>query len=91
MSDRFSVGDRVRVKHENPEGNPRTPGYVRGKDGVIAAVHGTAENPIDHRGVYPPLYTVEFGVQHLFGSVSSDTVWVDVHEEWLEEPGDAAD
>ena len=91
MGNQFFVGDRVRVKGENPEGNPRTPAYVRGKEGVIAVAHGTMENPIDHRGVYPPLYSVEFGVQDLFGRASSDRVWVDVHEEWLEEASGAAD
>ena len=91
MSDHFFVGNRVRVKRESPEGNPRTPAYVRGKEGVITAVHGTMENSIDHRGVYPPLYAVEFGIQDLFGGTNSDTVWVDVHEEWLEEPAGAAD
>ena len=91
VKDRFFVGSRVRVKLENPEGNPRTPVYSRGKQGVITGVHGTMESPIDHRGVYPPLYTVEFAVHDLFGGASSDTVWVDVHEEWLEGLGGAPD
>ena len=84
MTYRFSLGNKVRVKRQNPEGNPRTPAYVLGQEGVITAVHGTIENSIDHRGVYPPLYTVEFGVKDLFGGSSADKVWVDVHEEWLE-------
>ena len=87
MSYRFLIGDRVRVKRENPEGNPRTPAYVRGHKGVVTFVHGVMENTIDHHGVYPPLYTIGFNVQDLFGGESSDKVWVDVHEEWLEETG----
>jgi nitrile hydratase len=81
---KFKVGERVRVKLENPLGNPRTPRYVRGKQGVIVAVHGVINNPHDHRGLYPPLYTLVFGVNEVFGTPNSDKLWVDVHEEWLE-------
>lgn len=84
MNYRFQVGDRVKVKWENLQGNPRTPAYVRGKEGVITAVHGVIDNPRDHRGLYPPLYTVRFAVQDLFGGTSKDKLWVDVQEEWLE-------
>ena len=81
---RFRVGDGVRVKADNPAGNPRTPLYVRGKCGVVAALHGAMENPIDHHGVYPPLYSVLFTVGDVFGGSSADTLSVDLHEEWLE-------
>ncbi len=80
----FKVGDRVTVKQENPLGNPRTPVYVRGKKGVIADVHGVITNPRDHRGLYPPLYTVIFDVKEVFGTQTEDKLCVDVHEEWLE-------
>jgi len=81
---RFAVGDVVRVRSAAPDGNPRTPEYVRGKQGVIAVVHGTMANPIDHRGVYPTLYTVRFAIKDVFGGAVEDTLRVDVHEEWLE-------
>ena len=81
---RFNVGDRVRVKSENPVGNPRTPAYVKGKAGVIAALHGVINNPLDHRDLYPPLYSVIFDVREVFGASSSDKLSVDVHEDWLE-------
>ena len=81
---KFHVGDQVRIKQENPTGNPRTPKYVRGKQGVIAAVHGVIPNPHDHRGLYSPLYTVLFDVNEIFGGSSHDKLRVDVHEEWLE-------
>ena len=81
---RFKVGDRVLVKLENPLGNPRTPKYIRGKEGVIVAVRGVINNPFDHRGLYPPLYTVKFDIKEVFGKSSGDKLWVDVHEEWLE-------
>ena len=80
----FAVGHRVRVKAENPAGNPRTPTYVRGKTGVVAEVQGVIDNPIDHRGLYPPLYSVVFAVRYVFGGPSRDTLSVDLHEDWLE-------
>ena len=80
---RFAVGESVCVRTEVPDGNPRTPEYVRGKRGVIDVVHGTMANPIDHRGVYPTLYTVRFVIKDLFGGAVEDTLRVDVHEEWL--------
>lgn len=81
---KFALGDRVQVKDDNPQGNPRTPAYIRGKRGVIADIHGVIYNPRDHRGLYPPLYAVSFGVRHVFGTDSDDSLWVDIHEEWLE-------
>jgi hypothetical protein len=81
---RFQVGDRVRVKHTNPTGNPRTPAYVRGKNGVVTALHGRIMNPLDHRGAYPPLCSVLFRVREVFGGASQDTLSVDLHEDWLE-------
>jgi hypothetical protein len=81
---RFRPGDRVRVLLDNPEGNPRTPKHVRGKTGVVTALRGTMENPLDHRGVYPPLCTVEFGLADVFGGDSTDKLLVDLHEDWLE-------
>jgi nitrile hydratase len=80
---RFRVGDRVRVKQANPAGNPRTPAYVRGKSGIVTALHGSIANPLDHRDVYPPLCSVLFSVREAFGSASQDTVSVDLHEDWL--------
>jgi hypothetical protein len=79
----FHVGDRVRVKHANPSGNPRTPAYVRGKRGIVTALHGSIDNPLDHRGVYPPLCSVLFPVREVFGGASQDTLSVDLHEDWL--------
>jgi nitrile hydratase subunit beta len=80
----FGVGNRVRVKAENRDGNPRTPEYIRGKTGVVAEVHGVIYNPVDHRGTYPPLYSVVFAVQDVFGGASGDKLFVDLHDDWLE-------
>lgn len=84
---KFKEGDQVLVKQDNPTGNPRTPVYIRGKSGVVVDVHGTISNPRDHRGLYPPLYTVMFEVREIFGGESPDKVWVDIHEDWLRGSG----
>jgi len=84
-SSKYKIGDAVMVADENPTGNPRTPHYIRGKRGVICAVHGVLENIRDHRGVHKPLYTVKFDLGELFSCHDQDSIWVDVHEEWLSE------
>ena len=84
---RFRVGDRVQVERRNPAGNPRTPAYIRGKSGIVTGLHGSIANPLDHRGVYPPLCSVLFLVREVFGGVSEDTLSVDLHEDWLAPPG----
>jgi hypothetical protein len=81
---RFQLNERVRVKIQNAAGNPRTPPYARGKTGVVVGQHGAMENPLDHRGVYPPLCTVALTVADVFGGTSHDQIWVDIHEDWLE-------
>lgn len=80
---KFKIGDPVLIAAENPAGNPRTPRYIRGKRGIVGAVHGVLENPKDHRGLYQPLYTVRFDLSEISPSRDPDSVWVDVHEEWL--------
>ncbi len=80
---KFKIGDAVVIARENPAGNPRTPRYIRGRRGVIGAVHGLLENPTDHRGIYQPLYTVRFDLSEISSCRDGDSIWVDVHEEWL--------
>ena len=85
MNSKFKIGDPVVVASENPTGNPRTPRYIRGKRGVIGAVHGVLENPTDHRGIHQPLYTVRFDLSEVSTCHDQDSILVDVHEEWLSE------
>jgi Nitrile hydratase beta subunit len=80
---KFKIGDAVVIAGENPTGNPRTPRYIRGRRGVVGAVHGLLENPTDHRGIYQPLYTVRFDLSEVSTCRDQDSIWVDVHEEWL--------
>lgn len=69
--------DRVTVLDDVAGGNPRTPRYLRGRTGQVLRAHGQVVNPLDHRDVYPPLYTVVFPLD------SGDEVAADLHEEWL--------
>ena len=90
MSDtisKYNVGDAVMVAMDNPAGNPRTPRYIRGKRGIVGLVHGILENVRDHRGIHKPLYTVRFDLSEVSTSRDRDSIWVDVHEEWLSEAG----
>ncbi len=87
---RFRAGDAVEVTRENANGNPRTPRYIRGKCGVVTVLHGAIVNPIDHHGVYPPLCSVLFSVRDVFGGSTTDTLLVDLHEDWLR-PADAGE
>ncbi len=41
----FSVGDRVRAKLINPRGHTRLPRYIRGRTGIVVAVHGVFAFP----------------------------------------------
>jgi hypothetical protein len=83
MELKFKVGDAVVVAAENPTGYPRTPKYIRGKRGVIGLVHGVLEYIRDHRGIHNPLYTVRFDLSEVSTCHDQDSIWVDVHEEWL--------
>lgn len=82
---KYKIGAAVLVAAENPSGNPRTPCYIRGKRGIIGAVHGFLENVRDHRGIHKPLYTIRFDLSEVSACHDQDSIWVDVHEEWLSE------
>jgi hypothetical protein len=84
-ADRFHAGDCVQVLTEVPEGNPRTPHYLRGWTGRVVACHGIIHNPLDHQTPYPPLYSIVFTVPD--GRPVHDEVLADIHEEWLTAAG----
>lgn len=89
---RFSVGEPVRVRRAFPPGHVRTPHYVRGKRGVVAAVVGEFGNPEElayGRFGAPRLavYRVRFRQRELwpdYGGGANDTAAVDVYANWLE-------
>jgi nitrile hydratase len=86
----FAVGDDVRARNLNPPGHPRLPRYVRGRQGVITALHGAHVFPDSNahgKGEDPrPLYTVRFAATELWGPDANpkDSVSLDLWEPYLE-------
>jgi nitrile hydratase len=87
---RFSVGDRIRVRDTRASGHTRQPGYVTRKPGVVVAHLGATLFPDAHavgRRARPQhLYTVAFGADDLWeGAAEPNTeVRVDLYESYLE-------
>ncbi|HJZ33633.1 MAG TPA: SH3-like domain-containing protein [Hyphomicrobiaceae bacterium] len=89
---RFKPGDRVWVPARAALGHCRTPWYVRGKPGVVAAVHGSFRDPerlAYHRPGLPAqvLYKVRFRQLDVWPSYlagQADHIEVDIYEPWLE-------
>lgn len=80
---KFSVGDLVVITPNEAGGSERIPKYIQGKVGRIACCYGRINNPLDHRGIYSPLYSVEFSSYDLFQNNSKDIITADVHEDSL--------
>lgn len=87
---KFSAGDRIRTRRDNPDGHTRIPVYLRGRSGVIEKVAGTF--PFSDaeakgiRGVREPLYTVAFQAAELWGGDAdpSESLAADLFESYLE-------
>lgn len=79
----FEVGQRVRVSGRSHGGHHRTPGYVKGKVGTVVVRHGAFTNPETRAYGEDGLPKQELYLVALEG-VSSDRVYVDVFEHWLE-------
>ena len=90
LTPRFVADDRVVVRNAHPPGHTRLPRYARGKQGVIARVHGTFVFPDTNahgEGEQPqPLYSVRFDARELWGShaAASDCLFLDLWEDYLE-------
>ncbi len=92
MSGAYSPGDRVRVRQAYPPGHIRTPHYIRGKEGEIAAVLGAFPNPEElayGRDGLPEiaLYQVRFRQADIwpeYTGAAGDTLDVDIYEHWLQ-------
>ncbi len=86
----FARGDRVRARNIHPTGHTRLPRYVRGRVGMIEAVHAPHVFPDTNAhgaGEQPQwLYTVQFAGQELWGEDTDPTltVTVDAWESYLE-------
>ncbi len=92
---KFEIGDVVIIKNfygneKISEGHTRLPNYVKGRIGKIIDYHGAHVFPDTNAhflGENPePLYSIEFGVQELWGKHSKhpeDTVVVDIWEKYI--------
>jgi nitrile hydratase subunit beta len=89
---RFQRGEAVRVRGRPAVGHCRTPWYLRGKAGVIAAVRGAFRDPerlAYHKPGLPAqvLYTVRFRQSDLwdrYPGPAGDRLDADIYEPWLE-------
>ena len=89
---RFAPGQAVRVADRPALGHCRTPWYLRGKSGTIAAVQGAYRNPellAYHRPGLPRrvLYKVLFKQADVWGRYAGpagDHLEADIYEHWLE-------
>ncbi|MEM7024681.1 MAG: SH3-like domain-containing protein [Pseudomonadota bacterium] len=92
MSDRFTIGQQVRVRKAHPPGHVRTPHYLRGQVGVVESIAGRFANPEElayGRDGQPEraLYRVRFHQTTLWPDYAGprhDTTVVDIYEHWLE-------
>jgi nitrile hydratase len=92
LASRFAPGDRVRVGARPVVGHCRTPWYLRGKTGVVAAIQGTFRNPellAYHLPGLPrrTLYRVRFKQGDIWGRYAGpigDNLEADIYEHWLE-------
>ena len=90
----FKVGQTVRVASRAAVGHCRTPWYLRGKTGIVAAVHGTFHDPerlAYHKPGLPEqvLYKVRFMQFELwtrYKGLPADQLEADIYEYWLTEP-----
>ena len=60
------------------------PKYIQGKCGRVVICYGSVANPLDHDGIYSPLYSIEFEITESTRQKSRDKVTADIHEDSLE-------
>jgi nitrile hydratase len=87
---RFSVGDRVRTRNENPEGHTRLPTYLRAREGRIERELGAFPLPDarargDRGAPKETLYTVRFAAEAVWGrDAKAPDICADLFEPYLE-------
>lgn len=87
---RFKPGDEVLAANRNPAGHTRLPRYIRGRRGVVHALHGNHVFPdtaAHDAGEQPqPLYSVRFSARELWGEDASarDHLYIDLWQDYLE-------
>jgi nitrile hydratase len=89
----LAPGRRVRVRDDWPERSPpvhiRTPHYVRGREGVVAAWLGDFANPealaFGRAAARCPLFHVVFEAAAVFdGARPGDDILLEIFGHWLE-------
>jgi hypothetical protein len=88
----YRSGDLVRVRIDTPDGHFRTPTYIQGHTGTVAALCGTFPNPetLAYGGSgrpAQPLYRVEFAQAQIwpdYRGPATDKLLVDIYQHWLE-------
>jgi nitrile hydratase subunit beta len=85
---RFVPGERVRVVRRRHPGHTRVPRYVRGAEGDVTAIRGTAPLPDigPYQGPVEPVYSVSFSSDDVFGPGDEPawTLLLDLSESYLE-------
>ena len=93
MSGPFAIGDKVRVAQAYPPGHVRTPGFLRGRTGVVVRHFGAFPNPerlaygmsgLPLLNLYQILFTMDEVWQGDGDYGPADTVTADVYENWLD-------
>jgi nitrile hydratase len=82
---------KVRVLEQWPPGHVRTPGYLRGKVGVIERTIGNFNNPEQNayhlKPNQPLLRRVRFKMSEVWGNKAEkpdDVIEAEIYEHWLE-------
>ncbi len=91
MSDRFAVGQRVRIADRTPPVHHRVPAYAKGHIGTIerlCGMHGQPEHYIRDDGEpLTRLYRVRIPQRSLwadYSGSSDDKLDIEIFEHWLE-------
>ena len=89
---RYANGASVRIRVDAPAHHYRTPAYIQGQRGVVAALCGVYLNPesLAHGGdgqPAQPLYRIRLRQTDLWPDYAghpADTLLVDVYQHWLQ-------
>ena len=89
---RYANGTRVRIRVDAPAHHCRTPAYIQGRRGAVAALCGVYPNPesLAHGGdgrPAQPLYRIRLRQIDLWPDYAghpADTLLVDVYQHWLQ-------
>ena len=88
---RFKAGDRVRIDDRPVRGHCRTPGYLRGKAGIVVEALGCFRDPerlAYHKPGFPGqhLYKIRFRQTDLWADYrgpAGDHLETDLTENWM--------